>query len=283
MARKKNTKANKWTQPNNPPPPMFLGEKERDLVKQVNDEIIERVVGQTILYFPISYVHTNFHPVYGEAIEKNFLPPVRVHALVKFEGVETVTDTYGLDKKTKITVNFHRRRLTQDQNLFVREGDFVFYGGRFYEIVTANIPRQLFGQAEHRFEIISQCVSARKGLFEYPAEIDEVLEIFRELNEDGQVVNMAEVVEGCRGTIRKINAANNSPDLAQFIDYNENPQNYKGCVIYLTALGDYSPAPFDIPNKFYYNEDGLWYTSPFAFEIFEDGPFGNGITVFTEE
>ena len=27
----------KWAQPSSPPPPLFLGEKERDLVKQVND------------------------------------------------------------------------------------------------------------------------------------------------------------------------------------------------------------------------------------------------------
>lgn len=267
---------NKWRPPNNPPPPMFLGEKERDLVKQVNDEIIERVIGQTVLYFPISLTHTQFHPIYGEAIEKNFLPPVRVHALVKFEGIETATDAFGLDKKTKITVNFHRRRLTQDQNLFVREGDFIFYGGRFFEIVTANIPRQLFGQAEHRFEITANCISARRGLFEHPAEIDEVIEKFRELTEDGTPVNMSNVVEGCRGRIIKISAADNSSQLPQFIDYVENPQNYKGCIIYLTALGSYHPAPFNLANKFYYNEDGTWYTSPFIFEIFEDGPFDWG-------
>jgi hypothetical protein len=282
MARKKDSKFNKWEQPSNPPPPMFLGEKERNLVKQVNDEIIERVIGQTLLYFPISYPHTNYHSVYGEAIEKNFLPPVRVQALVKFDGVETATDTFGLDKKTKITVNFHKRRLNQDQNLFVREGDFIFYGGRFYEIMTANIPRQLFGQAEHRFEIQSTCTSARQGLFEYPAEIDRVLEIFRELTEDGQTVNIGDVVEGCRGTIRKISAANNSSELFQFIDYNENPQNYIGCIVFITALGDFQPPPFQMANKFYYNENGVWYTSPFAFEIFEDGPFSGGITVFEE-
>ena len=282
MARKKDSKLNKGQQPSNPPPPMFLGEKERDLVKQVNDEIIERVIGQTLLYFPISYPHTNYHSVYGEAIEKNFLPPVRVYALVKFDGIETATDTFGLDKKTKITVNFHKRRLNQDQNLFVREGDFVFYGGRFYEIMTANMPRQLFGQAEHRFEIQSTCTSARQGLFEYPAEIDQVLETFRELTEDGQIVNMGDVVEGCRGTIRKISAANNSSELFQFIDYNENPQNYKGCIVFITALGDFQPSPFEMANKFYYNENGVWYTSPFAFEIFEDGPFSGGITVFEE-
>ena len=40
-------------QPSAPPPPLFLGKKERDLVKQVNDELIERVVGQTVLYYPV--------------------------------------------------------------------------------------------------------------------------------------------------------------------------------------------------------------------------------------
>ena len=45
---------NKWKQPDNPPPPLFVGKKERDLIKQVNDELIERVIGQVIAYYPIS-------------------------------------------------------------------------------------------------------------------------------------------------------------------------------------------------------------------------------------
>ena len=47
------SKDNKWKKPDAPPPPMFFGKKERDLVKQINDEVIERVVGQQILYFPL--------------------------------------------------------------------------------------------------------------------------------------------------------------------------------------------------------------------------------------
>jgi hypothetical protein len=31
-------KKNKWEQPSNPPPPLFTGEKERNLVKKINDE-----------------------------------------------------------------------------------------------------------------------------------------------------------------------------------------------------------------------------------------------------
>ena len=157
---------NKWSKPASPPPPLFLGEKERNLVKQVNDEIIERVIGQQVLYFPIDIARTNFHPVYGEAIEKSFLHPVRVYALVEYGGVETsFLDSIGLDEKEGITVNFHRRRLTEDQDLFVREGDFVRYGSDFYEIVKLTEPKQLFGQIEHRFEITAMCIDARDGLF----------------------------------------------------------------------------------------------------------------------
>jgi hypothetical protein len=157
---------NKWDKPASPPPPMFFGKKERDLVKQVNDEIIERVVGQQVLYFPIDIETTNYHPLYGEAVEKTFLPPVRVHALVEFQGVETsFMDNVAVDKATKIKVNFHKRRLTEDQNLFVREGDFVRYGEVFYEIVKLIEPKLLFGQVEHRFEIQAECIRARDGVF----------------------------------------------------------------------------------------------------------------------
>ena len=100
----------KWSKLDAPPPPMFLGEKEKNLVKQVNDEIIERVAGQQILYFPMDIEHTNYHPLYGEAIDKTFLPPVRVFARVEYQGVETmVVDNIGLDKKTGLKVMFHKR------------------------------------------------------------------------------------------------------------------------------------------------------------------------------
>ena len=89
---------NKWSQPANPPPPLFTGKKEKDLVKQVNDEVIERVVGQTVLYYPISIEHTNFNLVYGEAINKNFLNPVRVYAFVQYASQTTKATNLGLDR-----------------------------------------------------------------------------------------------------------------------------------------------------------------------------------------
>jgi len=157
---------NKWSQPDAPPPPLFLGDKERKLVKQVNDELIERIIGQQIVYYPIDLEHTNFHSLYGEAIQKNFLPPVRVYAMVLLESQDTTTTNYGIDRLTTIKVNFHKRRLTEDQELFVREGDFILHGKLYYEIVTLQEPKWLFGQVDHPFEIQAKCIRAREGLFD---------------------------------------------------------------------------------------------------------------------
>lgn len=158
---------NEWSRPAAPPPPLFLGKKERDLVKQVNDELVEKVIGQQILYYPIDMETTNFHDLYGEAIEKTFLPPVRVYALVNFdEEGSSYLDSVGIDGSSQITVHFHRRRLTEDQDLFVREGDFVLYGERYYEIVKTSSSRKLFGQVNQTFEISATCKRARKGLFD---------------------------------------------------------------------------------------------------------------------
>ena len=158
---------NEWSRPASPPPPLFLGGKERNLVKQVNDELVEKVIGQQILYYPIDMETTNFHELYGEAIEKTFLPPVRVYALVKFdEEGSSYLDSVGIDGSSQITVHFHRRRLTEDQDLFVREGDFVLYGERYYEIVKTSSSRKLFGQVNNTFEISATCKRARKGLFD---------------------------------------------------------------------------------------------------------------------
>lgn len=155
----------KWNQPAAPPAPMFFGKKERDLVKQVNDELSERIIGQPIAYYPISTEESNFNETYGEAVEKVSLPPVRVYAYVVVEN-EQSNEKFGYEYQTKLTVNFHRRRLVEDQNLYVRVGDFVQYGDEYYEIVRLyNDTRFLFGQVEHKFQVSADCVRARQGVF----------------------------------------------------------------------------------------------------------------------
>ena len=156
---------NKWAQPAAPPPPMFFGKKERDLVKQVNDELAERIIGQPVAYYAISIQDSNFHDLYGEAIDKVSFPPIRIYAYVEVESEQT-NERYGYEYQSSLTVHFNSKRLTDDQQLYVRVGDFVQYGDQFYEIVrTYNDTRYYFGQVEHKFQITAECVKAREGNF----------------------------------------------------------------------------------------------------------------------
>ena len=158
---------NEWKQPETPPPPLFLGKKERDLVKQVNDELIEKVIGQQVLYYSIDLKTTKFHELYGEAIEKTFLPPIRVYALVEYTDFSTeYMDGFGMDKTWEVLIHFHKRRLEEDQDLYVREGDFILYNDYYYEIVKLTEPKLLFGQKNKELEIAAICKRARKGLFD---------------------------------------------------------------------------------------------------------------------
>lgn len=147
------------------PGPLWFGQKERDFVKQVSSEVIERVLSMQVAYYPISLEHTQFHPLYGEAIQKTFLPPVNVYTLIEWDDQQITTTSYGVDRLTNLTVHFHKRRLIEDQNLFVRVGDFLAYGDNFYEILNTVEPKILWGQVNTKIEISAKCVKARRSLF----------------------------------------------------------------------------------------------------------------------
>ncbi len=162
---------NKWTQPASPPPPLFVGKAERNFVKQITDEVIEKIVGEQVLYFPIDVERSDFHPLYGEAIKKTFLPPIRVYSIIEYAGSDRVQEQYGFDTLYNINIHMHKRRLTEDQNLFARLGDFVQYDNMYFEIVDIYEPRFLFGQdssftsTETSVEITAVAKQARQGLF----------------------------------------------------------------------------------------------------------------------
>lgn len=158
-------KTNKWTMPDIPPP-LFTNKKERNFAKQVADEIMEKVIGQPILYYSIDLERTGFHPLYKEAIKKTFFSPLRVYVLAEWDDPGSrAEDNFGVEKRTKLKLHFHKRRLTEDQNIWVREGDFVEYNQIYYEIVSLAEPRQLFGQGNYKLEISANCIRSRDGTF----------------------------------------------------------------------------------------------------------------------
>lgn len=88
-----------------------------------------------------------------------------------------------------------------------------------------------------------------------------------------------EVSDSIGGTgfgITVIDASNGSADISLFKEMIDSPDRFTGRVIYVNKLenptnGDPWPDPFLFPNKFYFNEGGEWYESPFALGSMLDG------------
>lgn len=62
-----------------------------------------------------------------------------------------------------------------------------------------------------------------------------------------------------------------SPQRQLFLDMVNNPQNYKGYIVYLKEIDDDEIyQPFDHTGTFYVNEGGVWLTTDFHEQALEE-------------
>jgi hypothetical protein len=147
----------------NPSP--FLGDLEKNMHKQITDEVVERMTNQLVFYYAIDAQNTTFHPMYGEAINKKFFPPVRLPCLVEWKTQEIKNEKFTIDKVPVIVVQLLKRRIEEDLQLNILAGDFVQWGRDFFEIVAVESPTHLYGANNSQVDLVLTCVKARQGTF----------------------------------------------------------------------------------------------------------------------
>lgn len=145
-------------------PRLFVTQKEIDFFNDIGKEIVKDVIGQQVIYWPVSTLKTKIHPVYNEAVKKIFENPIRIDALVGQPTWETRMTSFGPEQVNKLEVFLQARDINQ-KNIEVSEGDYFTYGEQAYEIVSYVNMNNFFGQVEHDigFKIIG--LLARAGEF----------------------------------------------------------------------------------------------------------------------
>lgn len=147
---------------------LFITPREYNFISDITKEIIKDVVGQKIIYYPISEIKTKTHEVYNEALRKVFDNPIVLDALVNNEfQTETKIDKFGVDAQYRIEVYLQHRDLVE-KGISVNIGDFFSFAENFYEITERNFMRNMYGAAEHKDGIRLIGVKSRQGLFVAP-------------------------------------------------------------------------------------------------------------------
>ena len=127
---------------------LFVTPREIDLISDLTKEVIKDIAGQKVYYYRVREDLSDIHDVYEEAPDKVFDPPVEIEARVEWLPGEIRTNRFGNEEFSTINIFFHERDLL-DREVEVRTGDFFSYGNTFFEITSAIVESNLFGQIEH--------------------------------------------------------------------------------------------------------------------------------------
>jgi hypothetical protein len=145
--------------------PLFVTNKEVSFFNHITKELLQRIVGQKVIYYAVSEQHTKTNDLYDEAIKKTVYRPVEVNALVKYNAPTQKATEFTIDTIYSIEVYFHIHEL-QERKVVPREGDFVKFGTIVYEIEKLTRPQIVYGQMNNEVMVKAECRVSRKSQFE---------------------------------------------------------------------------------------------------------------------
>ena len=129
---------------------LFGSARDFNLLTKINRELLSDVVEQEILYYKISLEDTNAN-LYGEALEKIFLTPVKLNCLIT-RGDQVITvDEMGPDLNRESSFAFLRKDL-EDSVVVPEVGDILLWQENYYEVDTVR-ENQLFVGRDNSYNL----------------------------------------------------------------------------------------------------------------------------------
>jgi len=120
---------------------LFGSDRDFSLFGKINRELLTDIVEQEVLYYKISLQDT-ISNLYGEALEKSFLEPIKLNCLIT-RGDQVITDDeFGPDLGREASFAFLRELLVEADTL-PEVGDIVMWHEDYYEVDTVR-ENQLF-------------------------------------------------------------------------------------------------------------------------------------------
>ena len=74
--------------------PFFVPQKEINLINDMNEELIDEIIGQSVDVYKVSIENTDEN-IYGESTTKYYDVGFRVNCLLLFNEPETTQDDFG--------------------------------------------------------------------------------------------------------------------------------------------------------------------------------------------
>jgi len=141
--------------------PFFVPQKEFDLINQMNEELIDEIVGQSVDIYKVNVDRTNEN-LYGESTTKYYDVGFRVNCLIDFTEPEIVQEEFGADLNSNITMYFQRENLSSGSlNFYPEMGDIVDWNNFYWEINGTTEPQLFAGHQNFKHNIVATAHRSR--------------------------------------------------------------------------------------------------------------------------
>ena len=132
--------------------PKFVLERDVDFFKSIARELVDDVVQNIITLFKINLNETKVN-IYGEAMNKTWMPGVNLYALVDREPESARYEGFGADTDQNITFKVDRFKC-EEINVYPEVGDIIFYNNSYFEIDNTTEIQFAGGQPYNNFSIV---------------------------------------------------------------------------------------------------------------------------------
>ena len=129
---------------------LFGTKRDFNLLTKINRELLSDIVEQEILYYKFSLEDTSAN-LYGEALEKVFLSPVKLNCLITRGDQVISVDDMGPVLNRESSFAFLRSDL-EDVTVVPEVGDILNWQENFYEVDTVR-ENQLFVGRDNSYNL----------------------------------------------------------------------------------------------------------------------------------
>jgi hypothetical protein len=151
---------------------LFFTPRDMDLFNDYNTELLEIVAQTKVIYWKIEKDYSDPNDIYGESDRKVSRTPVTLFCWIMLDEPETQTGQYTTEVKRRIECYLHKDRLTE-VNVVPMIGDFIEYDNQFFEIISSNVPTNVYSYQETKIGVIVRCISIREDIFAGYRDIED--------------------------------------------------------------------------------------------------------------
>ena len=141
--------------------PFFVPQKEVNLINDMNEELIDEIVGQSVDVYKVSIENTEEN-IYGESATKYYDVGFRVNCLLLYDEPEIVQEDFGPDLNGSIEMYFQRENLSSGSlNFYPEIGDIVDWNDFYWEINGTTEPQLFAGHPNFKHNIVATAHRSR--------------------------------------------------------------------------------------------------------------------------